>query len=134
MDAVVVMSLLGAGLGYIGIKKMIKKVILKNTLKDMIYKNRIKINQKNIKIYNLDERICCICLDDFHVKCENHRKCCKKGYQLHCNHFFHKKCISEWLKTKAKCPLCNFNVKNKYSEELLKYSGVLHYDYNLHIQ
>ena len=114
---ITIICVIGVGIGYIGLRKIIRNVIWRKTLKDMIYKNRFKINQKNIKIYDLEERICCICLDNFHVKCENHIECDKRCHQLHCNHFFHKKCISKWLKTKAKCPLCNIDVSIKYTKK-----------------
>ena len=98
--------MLGVGLGYIALKKLID-VMLGKTIKNMIFKNKFKINQKNIKKYNLESEICCICLDNYHMKCENHKECSRRGYQLYCNHIFHEKCILEWLDIEAKCPLCN---------------------------
>ena len=126
-DIIVLMSIVGVGIGYVALKKLIKELQWKKTLKNMIFKNRFKINKKNIKKYNLEEGDCCICLDNFHEKCENHRKCDKKGYQLHCNHIFHKKCILEWLNTKATCPLCNIDIDIKYPKnfEELQYQ-ILH--------
>ncbi|KAK7336382.1 hypothetical protein VNO77_16922 [Canavalia gladiata] len=31
-------------------------------------------------------------------------------YRLLCTHHFHSGCISRWLRTKATCPLCKFNI------------------------
>lgn len=41
---------------------------------------------------------CLICMDEFVVNDEVIR--------MSCRHFFHHKCISEWLKDKSSCPLC----------------------------
>lgn len=49
-------------------------------------------------IPNKRDQFCVICLSDYH----NNQIVCK----LWCQHHFHKKCIFEWLKLNAKCPLC----------------------------
>ncbi|KAJ7972046.1 E3 ubiquitin-protein ligase [Quillaja saponaria] len=45
---------------------------------------------------------CCICLSQYVEGAEL--------YRLPCNHHFHCGCISRWLRTKATCPLCKFNI------------------------
>jgi len=112
IDVIIIFSLIGAGFGIYGLKKLLKKT----TVKNILFKNRFKINKKNIKKFNLEGETCCICLDDYHIKCENHNECDPKCYQLFCNHIYHKKCIMEWLDHDAKCPLCNESIKTKYGQ------------------
>ncbi|KHN34569.1 E3 ubiquitin protein ligase RIE1 [Glycine soja] len=49
-----------------------------------------------------DDSECCICLCPY-VEGE-------ELYRLPCTHHFHCGCISRWLRTKATCPLCKFNI------------------------
>ncbi|KAE9615756.1 putative transcription factor C2H2 family [Lupinus albus] len=45
---------------------------------------------------------CCICLCSY-----------ENGEELHalpCNHHFHSTCILKWVKMKATCPLCKYNI------------------------
>ncbi|KFK33397.1 hypothetical protein AALP_AA5G007500 [Arabis alpina] len=45
---------------------------------------------------------CCICLSSY-----------DNGVELHtlpCNHHFHSNCIVKWLKMRATCPLCKYNI------------------------
>ena len=48
------------------------------------------------------DKECTICLEDFN---EN-----EKIYGLKCNHYYHKKCIDDWLKKHQTCPLCRLNL------------------------
>lgn len=65
-----------------------------------------KVITQNILDNLGDQNECCICLD---------------GYQLDqkviffnkCPHKFHSKCIEQWLKKKAECPLCKQNKKDE---------------------
>src|ERR1700719_1829371 len=41
---------------------------------------------------------CCMCLENY----SKHQKI----LILECNHFFHYRCITEWLQNKTSCPLC----------------------------
>ena len=34
-----------------------------------------------------------------------------------CDHLFHKKCIDQWLKLNANCPLCRSNVRDSIDSE-----------------
>ncbi|PIN18866.1 Anaphase-promoting complex (APC), subunit 11 [Handroanthus impetiginosus] len=45
---------------------------------------------------------CCICL----YKYVNGAELCT----LPCNHHFHHKCVTKWLRINATCPLCKFNI------------------------
>lgn len=112
IDVIIIFSIIGSGVSYY----MLKKIFKKSQVKNIVFKNRFKINKKNIKKYNLKQETCCICLDNYHQKCENHKECSKKCYQLYCNHIFHKKCIVDWLDTNMKCPLCNISIMTKYNK------------------
>ena len=48
------------------------------------------------------EKTCSICLDKFIIG--------KKYITLPCFHFFHVKCISDWLKKERNCPLCKTKI------------------------
>ena len=45
-----------------------------------------------------EKDMCSVSYEDY----ENGAECIKLG----CTHFFHKKCISQWLRLKKSCPLC----------------------------
>ncbi|CAL9249005.1 unnamed protein product [Arabidopsis halleri] len=45
---------------------------------------------------------CCICLSSYEDGAELHA--------LPCNHHFHSTCIVKWLKMRATCPLCKYNI------------------------
>lgn len=112
IDIIIVFSMIGVGIGFVGLKRLFKKTEVKN----IVFKNRFKINKRNIKKYNLENETCCICLDDYHIECEDHKECDPKCYQLFCNHIYHKKCILQWLDQDVKCPLCNQSIQTKYGK------------------
>ena len=58
---------------------------------------------KSIAKKNETFESCPICYTDY--KSGDHLKC------LSCDHVFHTPCIEEWLKKKAKCPMCNKEIK-----------------------
>ena len=58
---------------------------------------------------NINPSKCPICLDEY-----------KKGDELTkipCNHWFHSKCILEWLKQDDICPICNFELNDEEKEK-----------------
>ena len=112
IDVIVYTSMISVLTGYLIFKKVYKRLNAKGT----IFKKRFKITKKNINKYDLNSEICVICLDNYHVKCDNHQECNKKCYQLYCNHIFHKKCIMEWLYNNMKCPLCNLSIMTKFNK------------------
>jgi hypothetical protein len=68
-----------------------------------IIKNIIGINSGNTE--------CCICLTEFSVNDTDLAK-------LHCNHYFHKECITKWISEHNTCPYCRQTIENstpKYS-------------------
>ncbi|KAK6147805.1 hypothetical protein DH2020_018717 [Rehmannia glutinosa] len=53
-------------------------------------------------VLNPEDSECCICL----YKYVNGAELCT----LPCNHHFHHRCITKWLRINATCPLCKFNI------------------------
>ncbi len=51
-----------------------------------------------IKIYNVSNITCIICLEDQQINDD--------WIYLKCNHKFHKSCISHWINLKNTCPIC----------------------------
>ena len=49
---------------------------------------------------------CIICLDEVE----------KEWRELECHHRYHKQCIENWIKVKAKCPLCMKHINDKREE------------------
>jgi len=50
---------------------------------------------------------CPICLENF-----------SPGVELRvmpCRHHYHRNCLDKWLKIKAVCPICNMNIKDKFT-------------------
>ena len=50
-----------------------------------------------------DEKECVICLEDY--KNEDYFT------NLPCAHFFHTKCIVDWLKRTNDCPICKYKIQ-----------------------
>ena len=69
-------------IGKILLRKRIKKLIIKNTYRNM----------------KSTDDICVICQDDL----KNSGKC----YEMYCSHIYHKKCLMDWLEQKPTCPCC----------------------------
>lgn len=42
---------------------------------------------------------CIVCMDDFGEESD-------EGVWTNCGHFFHEKCLEDWLKIRKKCPIC----------------------------
>ena len=67
---------------------------------------RSHLNFKKInKNYFTNNEMCCICLTDFN---DNINK--DAVYMTKCHHFYHKKCIKDWIcsgnNQSYKCPMC----------------------------
>ncbi|KAA8496988.1 E3 ubiquitin-protein ligase [Porphyridium purpureum] len=54
---------------------------------------------------DMEEELCAVCLDDID---EGHAM-----KRLPCQHEFHAKCISKWVRRTNRCPLCNDKVKRE---------------------
>ena len=61
-----------------------------------------KIKKRKIKEDELLLSECVICL-------ENYKKEDKISI-LSCDHYYHTKCLNEWLKKKQECPLCRIEI------------------------
>jgi hypothetical protein len=78
----------------------ILKYVIIVTLKSMIvFQKRNKIAVVNDNDIHIDD-ICSICLENLIVNQSN-------IIATNCKHYYHKKCIIEWLKIKDICPICN---------------------------
>ncbi|CAL9044077.1 E3 ubiquitin protein ligase RIE1-like [Musa acuminata AAA Group] len=65
----------------------------------------ITINEQNSLVdlaLPAEDSECCICLSQYEDGVELH--------SLPCNHHFHSDCIVKWLRIKATCPLCKYNI------------------------
>lgn len=77
-----------------------------NNLKEFLYKN----TAKEIKIKQQIESECSICLEKYQAN--------DKLILFNCDfHYFHKKCILDWLKRNHLCPLCNHHIMDGILEE-----------------
>lgn len=57
---------------------------------------------KSLYSGSTDQEECVICMAHFQNREEIRR--------LGCFHFYHVKCIDNWLKTKEECPVCRFDI------------------------
>lgn len=80
-----------------------------NNIKVEDYLNEAKIES--------DEE-CCICYSKYTTE--------NKGYELKCNHVFHKNCIYNWLLNKSTCPLCR---SNYFECVMCDNTGYVYYNY-----
>lgn len=58
-----------------------------------------RIKNEEVLKARKEEKVCSICLLEFEENQEIN--------VMKCKHFFHKRCIENWIKIKRKCPLCN---------------------------
>jgi len=75
-------------------------VNFKGCYEDCLQNNKIK--KRKIKDDELLVSECIICL-------ENYKKDDKISI-LSCDHYYHTKCLNEWLKKKEECPLCRIEI------------------------
>ncbi|KAK2455674.1 E3 ubiquitin protein ligase RIE1 [Trifolium repens] len=80
-------------------------VMIDDNQKQFVEARTGSYNQSHISELSLrpDDSECCICLCSYVDGTEL--------YRLPCTHHFHCACISRWLRTKATCPLCKFNIR-----------------------
>ncbi|KAL2320591.1 hypothetical protein Fmac_029560 [Flemingia macrophylla] len=81
-------------------------VMVDDIKKQLVNKARIdSCNGSHMSELSLhpDDSECCICLCPYVDGTEL--------YRLPCTHHFHCGCISRWLRSKATCPLCKFNIR-----------------------
>ena len=63
---------------------------------------KIEIDENNIK--NLNEELCNVCLEDYKIG--------QISNKLDCGHYFHDKCILQWLKMRNTCPVCRTELES----------------------
>lgn len=80
-------------------EEMYKYLEKKNVSLDIKTEKFEKVKNKN------DDNECCICKDEFEIDSE--------VTTLECGHLLHSKCIEEWAKYQAKCPICRNELKIK---------------------
>lgn len=76
--------------------KLTKEITIISTL---LFRKLLLINDCN------EEEICCICLDSIYNKFSF-----QKNRTLACNHTFHDKCITKWMRHKNTCPMCREDI------------------------
>ena len=75
---------------------------------------KFNLDEKNIKQNHNHHDAEIYCSDD-HPLCSICQDQIIRGdfvSALHCDHLYHKECISMWLKQKSTCPICNINIVN----------------------
>ena len=65
--------------------------------------NQIDVLNITGRRFEADE-LCCICLDNFETEQDVIRLPCNKF------HFFHRKCINDWIIKSPTCPLCKIEI------------------------
>lgn len=60
-----------------------------------------EIKKNTVKLENIKEPTCSICLEDFDSG--------KEIICLDCKHIYHTECIIQWINKDASCPLCRSN-------------------------
>lgn len=93
-----------------------------NNLQNEIYLCEINMLNELNHYNNIVENnlTCAVCFTDFYSNLtSNHTN--NDICIISCNHYFHKKCINEWLKIQNNCPLCRKKCKiyNKNKKEFI---------------
>ena len=87
------------------IENSINRRIILELIRDKVVIYKMKKNDPHIN------QECVICLDNY----EKETKACCLG----CNHIYHKKCIEDWLVLKPTCPLCQYEVLERFDDILI---------------
>ena len=87
------------------IENSINRRIILELIRDKVVIYKMKKNDPHIN------QECVICLDNY----EKETKACCLG----CNHIYHKKCIEDWLVLKPICPLCQYEVLERFDDILI---------------
>ena len=74
------------------------------------YKKKIYTIDNTENDANINYSICSICLEDFEIG--------DVISELKCEHYFHKKCIKQWLNVNNTCPNCRNNVYKNISPNI----------------
>jgi len=77
------------------------RLVLTNIPRYVIIKN-IKIKEYTLNEDKHDNERCPICLEDYNIG--------DILNELICNHFYHKKCINNWIRSNNNCPICRASI------------------------
>ena len=69
--------------------------------------------QENVNKLEEGNKKCTICLEEFKSK--------EKVTALPCIHFFHTKCIKQWMENKQECPVCKLELTRTNIDRKMKY-------------
>lgn len=77
------------------------RLVMTNIPRYVVIKN-IKIKEYTLNEEKHDNERCPICLEDFNIG--------EILNELICNHFYHKNCINNWIKSNNNCPICRSSI------------------------
>ena len=77
------------------------RLVMTNILPRYVVKN-IKIKEYTLNENYHDNDRCPLCLEDYNIG--------EILNELICNHFYHKKCINNWIKSNNNCPICRSSI------------------------
>jgi hypothetical protein len=66
------------------------------------YSKAKNIKKRKLKKDELIERECSICLEMYQIN--------EQVSVLPCSHYYHTRCLNEWLKKKEDCPICRIEI------------------------
>jgi len=80
----------------------LQRIVMTNILPRYVIIKNIKIKEYTLNENNLDNDRCPICLEDYNIG--------DTLNELICNHFYHKKCINNWIISNNNCPICRSSI------------------------
>ena len=78
------------------------RLVMTNILPRYVIIKNIKIKEYTLNENNNDNETCPICLEDYNIG--------DTLNELICNHFYHKKCINNWIISNNNCPICRSSI------------------------
>ena len=78
------------------------RLVMTNILPRYVIIKNIKIKEYTLNENYHDNDRCPICLEDYNIG--------EILNELICNHFYHKKCINNWIKSNNNCPICRSSI------------------------
>ena len=78
------------------------RLVMTNILPRYVIIKNIKIKEYTLNENKHDNERCPICLEDYNIG--------DTLNELICNHFYHKKCINNWIISNNNCPICRSSI------------------------
>ena len=78
------------------------RLVMTNILPRYVIIKNIKIKEYTLNENKHDNERCPICLEDYNIG--------DILNELICNHFYHKKCINNWIISNNNCPICRSSI------------------------